>query len=76
VLRPRTILFGLFPVASVLGFVVLLSGMSVATILLVGMVCAIAGFGAGFLSRRPRSEANNGDWRTMVYNPKEFRHIK
>jgi hypothetical protein len=50
--------------------------MSVATIPLVGMVCAIAGFGAGFLSRRPRSEANNGDWLTMVYNPKEFRRIK
>jgi hypothetical protein len=74
--RARTILLGLFPIASVFGFVVLLSGLSVATIFLVGIVCAIAGFGAGFLSQAPRSEANKSDWRTMVYNPKEFRRIK
>jgi hypothetical protein len=75
----RLALFGLFPVVSAVGFAIELSASSpdmkanVETVLLVGLVCATAGFASGFLARAKRPRKVSKDWRASVYNPKEFR---
>ncbi|BCQ30331.1 hypothetical protein NK8_85220 (plasmid) [Caballeronia sp. NK8] len=81
---PRLALLGLFPIVAAIGFALILPGSAsnsttlgpTQLCLIVGIVCGVAGFGAGYVARSPKAAELEHDWRRSVYNPKEFRRAK
>lgn len=82
---PRLALLGLFPIVAAIGFALILPGSAsnsttlgrTQLVLVVGIVCGVAGFGAGYVARSHKTaEKERGGWRRSVYNPKEFRRVK
>jgi hypothetical protein len=82
---PRLGVLGLFPLATAIGFALILPGSAsnsttlgpTQLVLVVGIVCGVAGFGAGYVAcSHKAAEKERGGWRRSVYNPKEFRRVK